>query len=131
MKTNLLMSASAIFMAAGGVGGLFMPQELLAELGTPTSSVLPALVQLHAAILLGFAMVNWMAKGSLIGGIYNRPVLIGNVAHFMIGAITLVKLVMAGRSQVVMVIAAAYILFAIGFGLLMFRSPVKPPPPQV
>ena len=125
MNTRILMGASAVVMAAAGVAGLFLPQEVAAALGVSASGVLPSLLQIHAAILLGVAMINWMAKDSLIGGIYNRPVLVGNVAHFAIGAITLLKLVAGNAAPPVIVATAIYVVFAIGFGMLLFRSPVK------
>src|SRR5687768_1832930 len=93
MNTRILMTASAIFMGIAGAAGLFLPQEILSARDAPATGVFPALVQLHAAVLLGFAMTNWVAKDSLIGGIYNRAVAVGNGAHFVIGAITLLKLV--------------------------------------
>ncbi len=125
MNTRILMAASAIVMGAAGAAGLFLPQEIAAALGVPASGLLPSLLQILAALLLGFAMLNWMAKDSLIGGIYNRPVLVGNVAHFAIGAITLLKLVVRNAAPPVIAATVIYVLFAIGFGMLLFRSPVK------
>jgi hypothetical protein len=119
------MGASALVMGAAGAAGLFLPQEIAVALGVSATGLLPSLLQIHAAMLLGFAMINWMGKDSLIGGIYNRPVLVGNVAHFAIGAITLLKLVVRNTTVPVIVATAIYVVFAIGFGMLLFRSPVK------
>jgi predicted neutral ceramidase superfamily lipid hydrolase len=119
------MGASAIVMGAAGVAGLFLPQEIAAALGVSASGLLPSLLQIHAAMLLGFAMINWMAKDSLIGGIYNRPVLVGNVAHFAIGAITLLKVVAGNATPPLIAATVIYVIFAVGFGMLMFSSPVK------
>lgn len=124
MNTKILMAASALVMFVAGAAALFAPHELLAALGAPATGVLPSLLQLHAAVLLGFAMTNWMARESAIGGIYNRPLLIGNVMHFAAGALTLLRLVAANRAVAVIVLTIVYAMFAIGFGMLMFRSPV-------
>ena len=35
--------------------------------------------------------MNWMAKTVLIGGIYARPLAIGNFTHFLVGALALLK----------------------------------------
>jgi hypothetical protein len=126
MNTRILMAASAIVMGVAGAAGLFLPHEILSAIGAPATGLLPTLIQLHAGALLGFAMVNWMAKDSLIGGIYNRPVLVGNTAHFTIGAITLVKIVIANATPTIIVATVIYVVFAVGFGMLMFGSPVKP-----
>lgn len=125
MNSRILMGASAVVLGVAGAAGLFLPQEILAAIGAPATGILPALLQLHAALLLGFAMINWMAKDSLIGGIYNRPVLVGNAAHFAIGAITLLKLIVGNVTPPVIVATALYVVFAIGFGMLLFGSPVK------
>ncbi|HEX7829809.1 MAG TPA: hypothetical protein VF787_09135 [Thermoanaerobaculia bacterium] len=125
MNTKLLLGASAIVLGAAGIAGTFAPQELATALGITSTGVLPLLIQLLSALLFGFAMVNWLARGSLIGGIYNRPVLVGNVAHFTIGGLAAIKAVLAGEHRPLVIgIAAVYAVFAIGFGTLLFRSPV-------
>jgi ATP/ADP translocase len=124
MSTKVLLSASALVMGAMGVAGSFMPHEILRAMGAVPAGMLPLLVQLLAALLFAFAMVNWLARGSLIGGIYNRPVAVGNVAHFTIGALALVKASLAGEGNLVLTIV--YAVFAIGFGMVLFRSPVAP-----
>lgn len=125
MNTKILMAASALVMGVAGAAGLFLPHEILAAIGAPATGLLPVLVQLHAGLLLGFAMTNWMAKDNLIGGIYNRPLLVGNVAHFAIGAITLLKLVVSDATPPMIAATVIYVIFAVGFGMLMFSSPVK------
>ncbi len=123
--TRLIMAASAIVLGLGGVAASFAPQEILSAFGTTAEGILPVLVQLHGAMLLGFAMMNWMAKDGLIGGIYNRPLAIGNLVHFVVGALALGKFVLRGDAAVAtMVVAAVYTLFAIAFARVLFRSPV-------
>ena len=63
-------------------------------------------------------MVNWMAKDSLIGGIYNRPVALGNTLHFLMGALALGK----GR---LFAMALIYGIFAAAFLWVLFTSPVQ------
>jgi hypothetical protein len=120
MSTKLLMIFSALFMAALGLAATFMPQEIVASLGGGSRTI-PLLVQILGALYLGFAMLNWMAKESLIGGIYARPVSMGNFLHFTVGAITLVKAVAVGeRAILILVCAAIYAVFAVGFGAVVF-----------
>ena len=128
MSTKILLGSSAVVMGAAGIAGSFLPQEMLAGAGIEASHNAVLVVQLYAGLLFGFAMVNWMARGSLIGGIYNRPVAVGNVAHFTIGALALLKAIGAGEQALVVVApAVVYAAFAIGFALVLFRSPVKNP----
>lgn len=123
MNTKLLLGASAIVMGAAGLAASFAPDEIAATLGLGSAALL---IQLLGALLFAFAMVNWLARGSLIGGIYNRPVAVGNIAHFVIGALALSKAVAAGERHPVFVAATVlYILFTLGFASLLFRSPVQ------
>jgi hypothetical protein len=121
MNTKILMTATALVLALLGIGALFAPQELLTYLGAPSTGFLPPLVQLLAAALLGLAMTDWMAKGSKVGGIYNRPIAVGNLMHFVVGAITLIHFSAHGQVPVaVIAIAVVYTLLAIAFGVVVF-----------
>jgi hypothetical protein len=125
MTTRNLMRLSAAFMAALGLLATFLPQEILAHAGAdPRGFAVPA-VQVAGALYLGFAILNWMAQGNLIGGIYSRPVAVGNLCHFAVAALALLKAVVAGQYGLPMVLgAAAYSIFAILFAWVLFRHPV-------
>jgi len=125
MNTKILLTSSAWTMGAAGVACSFAPHELLGAAGVPPSETAAVLVQLLGAALFGFAMVNWMARGSLIGGIYNRPLAVGNTAHFVIGGLAAAKAVLSNRSVPLAMAAVVYLLFAVGFGLVLFRSPAR------
>ena len=121
MNTKIVMIASAIFMAILGVAATFGPQEIASKIGG-----IPILIQLLGALYLGFAMQNWMAKDNLIGGIYNRPLATGNLVHFLVGALALVKVALRMPfDRVIVTLAIAYTLLAIAFTLVLFRSPVE------
>ena len=109
-----------------GIIGTFMPHELLSWAGIPPAGLAPLVVQLLAASLFAFALANWAARGSLFGGIYNRPLALGNMTHFLIGALALAKAMHSGERHVLVVIlAVVYVAFAIGFVAVFFRSPVR------
>ena len=129
MNTKIVMAASAAAMGVAGIAGSFLPQELLAALHVPGGAVPTLMVQLHGAVLLAFAMVNWMGKDSLIGGIYNRPVAVGNLMHFAVGAITLAKFAIGGHTAPgALAVTAVYVLFAAAFAVIVFgRAPVVSP----
>lgn len=126
MNTKLLMIASAVFMALCGVLLQFFPREVLFWLGTTAEGVVPMMVQLAGALYLGFALMNWMAKTVLIGGIYARPLAIGNFAHFLIGALGLIRFAFSNDvSPVIWVMAAIYLIFAVLFGYVFMTHPGK------
>lgn len=113
-------------MAALGVAATFTPQEILARSGCPCGDVGVLVIQVLGALYLGFAMLNWMARSNLIGGIYSRPLAIGNLIHLAVVAITLAKAVAGGSLRTSETIAAcvAYSAFAVWFGLVVFTHPI-------
>ena len=126
MNTRLLMRASAIFLGVLGAAATFLPQEILARAGAPSVGFSVEIVQIAGALYLGFAMLNWMAQGNVVGGIYSRPVSIGNLVHFTIAALALLKSVLAGqRAGEVIVGAVAYTVFAVSFAVIAFGSPPR------
>ena len=79
--------------------------------------------QLLGALYLGFAMLNWMVKGSLIGGIYNTPIAVGNCMHFAVGTLALLKIsyTLQSHSEIVILLTVVYAIFAVGF-VIIFRT---------
>ena len=93
MNTKTLMTSSSILLGLIGMGLTFIPDEIISILSIAPNPIATVSFQLLGALYLGFAMLNWMAKGSIIGGIYNKPLVIGNFMHFGVGALALVKIV--------------------------------------
>ena len=124
MHTRILMSLSAFLLGAIGLAFTFVPEEVLGLHGTAPDNATVLLLQMAGALYLGFALLNWSARGVLIGGIYSRPVAAGNFFHFVIVSITLIKAAISFAAVPLMISAAVFALFAVGFGLVMFRSPV-------
>lgn len=127
MNTKLLMSLSAVFMAAVGGCATFLPQEILARRGCDRGGATVQLIQAAGAIYLGFAILNWMARSNLIGGIYSRPVAVGNLLHFAVVATTLLKAVIVGspRTSEVIIFCFVYSVFSVWFGLVVFTHPIR------
>jgi hypothetical protein len=127
MNTKIVMTSSALFLAILGISLSFLPAEITAYFNVEPNQISILFLQILSAFYLGFGILNWMAKGALIGGIYNRPIAIGNLMHFGVGAIALVKTVMNSQtnSLVVIVITAIYIIFALLFGYIFRNNPAK------
>ena len=120
------MRGSAVFLGVVGASAIFLPQEILGRAGIPPVEFTVLLVQIAGALYFGFAMLNWMAQGNIIGGIYSRPVAIGNLTHFTIAALAILKAILAGaRAPEVIVAAAVYTAFAVLFALVAFRPPPR------
>lgn len=114
-------------MAVGGILLQFFPHEVLNYFNADAKGILPVLVQMISALYLGFAMMNWMAQTVLIGGIYARPLAMGNFLHFTVGAFALLKYAYAApNAWAIWVAAIVYSLLAIVFGIVLFTHPLKP-----
>jgi hypothetical protein len=69
-------------------------------------------------------MVNWTAKANLIGGIYARPIAIGNLTHFVVGGLALTKNYFSQHDLTILMFAFIYVVFAVLFSIVLFRHPV-------
>jgi hypothetical protein len=91
LNTRILMTLTSLSLAIAGAACLFAPAELAEALGWSGGPSLAVVLQLMGALYLAFGMANWSAKGAMIGGIYARPLSLGNLLHFMVGALALLK----------------------------------------
>ena len=125
MNSKWLLTVSSLCLAVAGAVCLFAPEELLAAFNLPSEPKLSVFVQLTGALYLAFALTNWTAKGSMIGGIYSRPLSVGNFLHFTVGTLALLHYTLSQGWHLPAGIALAiYALFAALFTYLVFgRSP--------
>ena len=127
MNTKIVMISSCIFLGSQGIILTFMPDKIISGLSITSEPISILLLQLLGALYLGFAILNWMAKGSLIGGIYNRPIAIGNFMHFLVGALALIKIItkIQTHSEIVISLTIVYSVFAILFGYVFRTNPSR------
>jgi hypothetical protein len=120
-----MMMAAACF-AALGTGLLFAADEVTGAIVPAGSS--HAFGQLLGSALLGFAAMNWTARGSALGGIYGRAVVAGNQVHLSIGVMVLVKygFEVGADRPAYWVLAGLYLAGAVYFThLTFFRSGLR------
>jgi hypothetical protein len=121
MNTKLLMVTSSLALALAGIVTSFAPAELLRALGSPAAEPAPVLIQLLGGAYVAFALTNWTAKDNMIGGIYSRPLSLGNGVHFLAGSLALAKQqISQGVSLPLMVVLVVYSIFAVCFLWLIF-----------
>ena len=125
MNTKVLMTLSAAIMAIAGILLTFLPGELLSFISPVEQNPLLIILQILGALYFAFAMLNWMARGNIIGGIYSRPIAIGNVTHFFIGSMALLKSASQYNSVFIWVAGVIYLTLAILFGFVLFNHPGK------
>lgn len=119
MNTKLLMIASAFLLGLVGITLSFLPQEVAKYFFLPEGSSI--VLQLCGALYLGFGILNWMAKGNLIGGIYSKPVAVANFGHFLLAGIALLKYNHTGISYIG-IAAVIYLMFALFFGYISGKT---------
>ncbi len=121
MKTKTLMIASSIFLGVAGLFALFAPEELLRLLSLPQINPLPMIIQLMGTLYLSFALMNWTVKDNIVGGVYLRPISLANFAHFMMGALSLIKYQLSNSTNgFLWGVLTMYVVFAAIFTWLVF-----------
>lgn len=125
MKTKLLMTSSALFCGIIGILLLFLPNEILEYLNVEPTIITILFLKILSALYLGFGILNWTVKGSLIGGIYNRPIALGNLLHFVVGSIELVKVIsnIQTHREIIIFLTALYIIFGVLFAYVLKNNP--------
>ena len=125
MNTKLILTTSAILLAVLGLSLTFAPDEILAALDYNSSKSITLIFQLLGALYFSFALVNWNIKDGRIGGIYNRPIALGNFTHFLIGGLALGKAIFSNPELPILmwVLGGFYILFGVFFWIITFTHP--------
>ena len=125
MKTKILMTSSALFYGIIGTLLLFLPIEIAEYLGVEPTIITILFLKILSAIYLGFGILNWMAKGTLIGGIYNKPIVLGNLLHFVVGAIELIKVIsnIQTHREIIIFLTVFYVIFALLFVYVIKTNP--------
>jgi hypothetical protein len=119
LNTRVVMVASSVVLLIGAVVCLFLPTEALATLGFPAENAVVG--QMIGALYLGFAAANWTARGSMIGGIYARPLSVANFVHFVVGGTVLAKgITDSTLNFAYLTVTLGYAIFAVLFVLVFY-----------
>lgn len=127
ITSRTLLVASTTFNGIMGLLTSFLPHEILEINDLPTAPINVLLVQVLSACYFGLAMINYMSKDAVIGGIYNRPLLMGNIAYHGIASVALLKYVMSQDtfSAIFLTMTVVYCALSLGFLRLFFVVPGK------
>ncbi len=125
MKTKWLLSSSAVIMGVVGLAGTFIPEEILKTLGIDPAPVTLILLQFIGGLYLGFAMLNWFTRSALIGGIYNKPIVLGNLMHCIVVFFALIRQLAEQFHFLLLILTFIYFGFAVWFILVMRSNPLS------
>lgn len=119
------MTASSLFLALLGLVLSFLPAEILSAFDVQAKPMATIALQVMGALYLGFAFLNWMARRTVIGGIYNKPLALGNFMHFTLGSFALLKAFMHidGQAVILLPLTLSYVIFAVLFGYVFQTNP--------
>lgn len=131
MNTKTLMVASAFFMGILGIALSFFPLEISMYLDFDINPISILFLQIFGSLYSGFGILNWMVKNNLIGGIYSRPLTIGNLIHFGTSAIALFKITLKNQThfEIIILLTLLYSIFALWFAYIFAKNPrniIKP-----
>jgi hypothetical protein len=124
MNTKLIMTISSLAMGVVGLGLTFLPKEIAAYLMGVENAGIAIILQILGALYFAFAMLNWTAKGNLIGGIYGRPIAIGNLTHFTVAAMAVIKAYISLGLFWLVPLSIVYSIFALLFAKIFITHPV-------
>ncbi|MFH4966412.1 hypothetical protein V8G69_15530 [Gaetbulibacter sp. M235] len=127
MNTKLIMVSSSIFLGVVGIGLTFFLQEISKVLDFETDILIILFSQIVGSLYLGFATLNWMSRNTIIGGIYGKPLTIGNLIHFLVSFFALFKIlpITSNHFQLLFATAVIYGILTLAFGYLMILHPKK------
>lgn len=107
MRSRVILSLSAAVLAVLGAATLFAPYELAKAVDAGASPSSAAMIQVAGSGLLAFAILNWMSRGNRIGGIYSRPLAVGNLLLFTSASLSIGKAVAASSLPVISLLVCA------------------------
>ncbi|WP_420580409.1 hypothetical protein [Reichenbachiella sp.] len=122
MNTKTLMTLTAIYLAVQGLLLTFLPQEVNAYFGLSAKGMSVLISQTLGAALLAFAMLNWMTRNNILGGIYGKPLMMANFLFFFASGMSYLK---GANSELIWVLAGVSLFIGLSFGYVAFTHPFK------
>ncbi len=120
MNTKLIMNVSSFFLGIFGLAFLFAPEETINLLNIKIDQ--SYVIQLMGSAFIALGIINWMARSIVLGGIYGRAIIVGNLLNYLTGSFVLIK---NASNLISIVLLCIYLIFTILFGFLLFSDPLK------
>ncbi len=126
MTSSAISKISAGVLGLGGISFLFAGDVILPLLAADIPRSATWLSELIGAGWLGLAALNWLSRGSVLGGIYGRPVIIANLALYLVSALVLVRVIVNNdTNRLGWIMAPTALLLAATYGWLLLRGPLR------
>jgi hypothetical protein len=123
MPSWILLTSTAFIYMLGGMTLIFAPSPVAELLGGPVA-VPTWVVQMAGAAWCGFATLNWLSRGMVVGGIYGRPLIAANLVHALMVTLVLGKAISLGLlPRGLYSLAFAFGVLTVAHGARMYGQP--------
>lgn len=123
MKLNSLLMIAAVIAAAFGIAFVVASGPLLAIYGITLDKAGTLIAQLFGALLIGLAVVNWLAR-HVTDPQGQQAVVLGNLVGDTVGFVLILIGQLGGIANALgWVNVALYLLLALGFAYIQFMRP--------
>ena len=114
MKPNILLILSAIYVGLSGIVMLFAPQVLIFSGSAGTSTGVLFALRGYGCLLLGVAVINWMARNAEASK-SRDAIFVGNYVAYGLSMIVFLIDVLSGGALLVWTYVIISALFAVAF----------------
>lgn len=125
-QCKYILTISALIYLLFGLGISFFPEETGRIFGTASQyGVDLLLMKVIGSLFFGFGVINFMSRNTTVGGIYGRPITLGNAMVSMIIASQFLKfnVYQDGVGAHFWIVAIIFTMLSLSFIYLFFRTP--------
>ncbi|MBE7175927.1 MAG: hypothetical protein INR69_05960 [Mucilaginibacter polytrichastri] len=123
MNTRLIMTLSSLVFGLAGAVLIFAPDEVSVFLLRHDDVFERLFLQIAGGSYFAFAVLNSLVRGTWLGGIYGRPIVLANLAHCVIAGLPVIKAAFFTPHFLVYGAALTYLVFGVLFSLVLFTTP--------
>lgn len=123
MSSRTILTITSILLFATGGLAVFAADEVAGLIDLEVSFETRIFAEFAGIGMLALAIQNWMSRGRPIGGVYARPLGLGNLLFFSTSALTLGRYLAAETLPREMIaVCGVLVLLALAFAWLVFFS---------
>lgn len=123
MSSRTILTITSLLLFVAGGAAVFAADEVAGLMDLEVSFETRIFAEFAGIGMLALAIQNWMSRGRPIGGVYARPLGLGNLLFFSTSALTLGRYLSAGMLPLeVIAVCGVFALLALAFAWLVFFS---------
>lgn len=123
MSSRTILTITSLLLFVAGGAAVFAADEVAGLMDLEVSFETRILAEFAGIGMLALAIQNWMSRGRPIGGVYARPLGLGNLLFFSTSALTLGRYLAAEMLPREMIaVCGVFALLALAFAWLFFFS---------